>query len=114
AGSDRAATDGPAGEDAATDGAITDDATADDAAAGDVTAGDVVGGPAVAAASGSEPAPETLEQPVQDTGAVGAAAAHGADDEVADGWGPDLTAPGGPIAEETPADGTPPGERPRP
>ena len=46
------------------------------------------------AASGSEPAPETLEQPVQETDVVQSATAPVADDEVADAWGPDL-APGG-------------------
>src|SRR5699024_12884636 len=71
--------DPAAADEAAPDGPAAEHATADDAAAGDATAGDVVGGPAVAAASGSEPAPETLEQPVQDTGAVGAATAPGAD-----------------------------------
>src|SRR5699024_5129415 len=104
AAADEAAPDGPAGE----------HATADDAAAGDATVGDVVGGPAVAAASGSEPAPETLEQPVQDTGAVGAATAPGADDEVTDAWGSGLAPADDPTAQETPAEGAPTGERPRP
>src|SRR5699024_11905632 len=57
------------------------------------------------AASGSEPAPETLEQPAQDTDVVGSATAPGADDEVADAWGPDLAPSDRPRAEETPAEG---------
>src|SRR5699024_2285741 len=105
AGSDRADTDGPAGEASPSVAPLTDDATAGDASAD---------GSAEGAASGSEPAPETLEQPVQDTGAVGAAAATCADDSVADAWGSGLAPADDPTAQETPAEGAPPGERPRP
>src|SRR5699024_10430538 len=42
------------------------------------------------------------------------AAPPGADDEVADAWGSGLAPADDPTAQETPAEGAPPGERPRP
>ncbi|ATG51152.1 dehydrogenase [Brachybacterium vulturis] len=114
-----------AGEETTAGAAAVDTAT-DDAATGDAPQ------PDEPAASAAEPAPETLEQPVQHA-EIGEpvepapAAAPGAGAEVTDAWGPDLAAADGPAAdasgtdapaadlpaEDAPATDSPVGDEPR-
>ncbi|WP_394215399.1 Gfo/Idh/MocA family oxidoreductase [Brachybacterium vulturis] len=81
-------------------GTATVDTVTDDAAAGDARQQDEP--PAISA----EPAPETLEQPVQhgepgEPGEHAPTAAPGAGEEVTDAWGPALDATDGPAADAT-------------